>query len=183
MVAHDVIDDLMADGFYTNLATFPAVPMKHAGVRMTLTLHHTLDDIRALVDALADHVPAALERGGDAAQRRRRATVAGGDGAARCGSSTTASADGLDAAEWDALLGDRGTFTVAGLRFLEHGVRAGGSDRPEDAWDFHYYVVRDRAGARCWPRSSRRAVEGRHAVRAPRCPRSSRSAAPRTRTT
>ena len=49
---------------------FPAVPMKHAGVRMTLTVHHTLDDVRALVGALAEHVPAALERGGEAAKRR-----------------------------------------------------------------------------------------------------------------
>ena len=60
--------DLLDDGYYTNLGTFPAVPMKHAGVRSTMTLHHTLDDIRGLVDSLARHVPAALERGGEAAQ-------------------------------------------------------------------------------------------------------------------
>ena len=50
--------------------------MKHAGVRVTLTLHHTLDDVRALVESLAEHVPAALERGGEAA-RRRHAKIAG----------------------------------------------------------------------------------------------------------
>jgi hypothetical protein len=53
------------------------------------------------------------------------------------------SADALDAEEWDALLGERGTFTVDGLRFLEQTFAGGG--RPEDEWAFHYYVVRDRA--------------------------------------
>ena len=42
------------------------------------------------------------------------------------------------AGEWDALLGDRGTFSVDGLRFLERAFA--------DEWAFHYYVVRDRAG-------------------------------------
>src|SRR3954469_2793351 len=127
VVAHDVIESLMADGFYTNLGTFPAVPMKHAGVRMTLTLHHTLDDIRALVGALARHVPAALERGG-AAARRRAADVAGDAPALRPEHHRSAAA--LDPAEWDALLGDGGTFTVDGLRFLERAFAGG--ERPED---------------------------------------------------
>ncbi len=139
-VAHDVIQNLLADGFYTNLGTFPAVPMKHAGVRITLTLHHRLQDIRALVEALARHVPAALERGGEAA-RRRAAKVAGGP---RARLEHHRSADALDAREWDALLGGRGTFTVDGLRFLERAFAGGG--RPEDEWAFHYYVIRDERG-------------------------------------
>ena len=75
VVAHDVIKEILADGYYTNLGTFPAVPMKHAGVRMTITLHHTFEDIRGLVASLAEHVPAALERAGEAAQRRHAKIV------------------------------------------------------------------------------------------------------------
>lgn len=138
-VAQDVIRRLLDDGFYTNYAGFPAVPMKHAGVRMTLTLHHTLDDVRALVEALSVHVPAALERGGEAARRRHEKIVG-----AELTLSHHRSADALDAAEWDALLGDRGTFTVDGLKFLERAFGEG--ERPEDRWDFHYYLVRNRAG-------------------------------------
>ena len=48
-----MLQRLVDDGHYTNFGTFPAVPMKHTGVRVTLTLHHTLDDVRALVDSLA----------------------------------------------------------------------------------------------------------------------------------
>jgi 7-keto-8-aminopelargonate synthetase-like enzyme len=140
-VAHDVIERVLADGFYTNLGTFPAVPMKHAGVRVTLSLHHRPDDIRGLVESLARHVPAALERGGDAA-RRRADKVAGRVPRLRLEHHRDAAA--LDAVEWDALLGDRGTFGVDGLRLLERTFAAG--VRPEDAWDFHYYVVRDQCG-------------------------------------
>ena len=71
-VAQDVTRALLDDGFYTNLAMFPAVPMKHAGVRMTLTVHHTLDDVRALVGGAGRARPGrarARRRGGQAAPR------------------------------------------------------------------------------------------------------------------
>ncbi len=116
--------------------------MKHSGVRSTMTLHHTLDDIRNLVDSLARHVPAALERGGEAARgatRRSREPAR-----RRCTLEHHRSAAALDATEWDGLLGERGTFTVDGLRFLERAFAGG--ERPEDEWNFHYYVVRDREG-------------------------------------
>jgi 7-keto-8-aminopelargonate synthetase-like enzyme len=141
-VTYDVIQSMLDDGFYTNVGMFPAVPMKHSGVRATMTLHHTLDDVRSLVDSLARHVPAALERGGEAA-RRRHSKVAG--------TATPAltlehhrSAAALNATEWDSLLGERGTFTVDGLQFLERAFAGG--ERPEDEWNFHYYVVRNRQG-------------------------------------
>jgi 7-keto-8-aminopelargonate synthetase-like enzyme len=47
-VAEAVVARLLDDGFFVNLAMFPAVPMKQAGVRFTLTLHQPPDDIRAL---------------------------------------------------------------------------------------------------------------------------------------
>ena len=140
-VTHDVLHRLYEDGLYTNLGAFPAVPMKHSGVRATLTLHHTLADVRALVESLAKHVPAALERGGEAAIRRH-AKVTGTKPALTL--EHHRSADALKAEEWDALLGERGTFTIDGLQFLERAFAGG--ERAEDEWAFHYYVVRDRAG-------------------------------------
>src|SRR4051812_12505655 len=75
VVAHDVIKQILADGYYTNLGTFPGVPIKHAGVRMTTTLPHPFDDTRGRVASLARHVPAALERAGESAQRRHAKIV------------------------------------------------------------------------------------------------------------
>ncbi|MET0794163.1 MAG: aminotransferase class I/II-fold pyridoxal phosphate-dependent enzyme [Polyangiaceae bacterium] len=40
-------------GIYTCPAFFPIVPKGQAGVRITISLHNTLDDIRGLVEALA----------------------------------------------------------------------------------------------------------------------------------
>jgi 7-keto-8-aminopelargonate synthetase-like enzyme len=44
---------LMREGFYVNTAVFPAVSRGAGGLRVALTVHQTLDDIRALVDAIA----------------------------------------------------------------------------------------------------------------------------------
>ncbi len=54
----EVVRGLMDDGFYTNPATFPALPLGSAGVRFTQTLHHSDEDLRRLVDAIARRLPA-----------------------------------------------------------------------------------------------------------------------------
>ena len=53
---YSVAAALMRDGFYTNPAVFPAVSQSQGGLRVALTLHQTLDDIRGLVDAIARRV-------------------------------------------------------------------------------------------------------------------------------
>ena len=45
--------ELMAEGFYTNSAVFPAVSRENTGLRAMINLHQTPDDIRALIDAIA----------------------------------------------------------------------------------------------------------------------------------
>jgi 7-keto-8-aminopelargonate synthetase-like enzyme len=47
---------LMKDGFYINTAVFPAVPRLRGGLRIALTVHQTLDDIRALIDTIARRI-------------------------------------------------------------------------------------------------------------------------------
>jgi 7-keto-8-aminopelargonate synthetase-like enzyme len=148
--SRDLCRRLLADGIYTNIAHFPAVPMKQAGVRFTLTLHHTQADIRRLVESLARHVPEVLGQSassicvpkspaGDAAQ------AANTPAADELSLEHHDTIDAVDAAEWDRLLGDRGTFTAEGLRSLERAFRHG--ERAEDKWDFHYFIVRDPDGA------------------------------------
>jgi 7-keto-8-aminopelargonate synthetase-like enzyme len=44
---------LMKQGFYANTAVFPAVTAGKGGLRIALTVHQTLDDIRDLVDEIA----------------------------------------------------------------------------------------------------------------------------------
>jgi 7-keto-8-aminopelargonate synthetase-like enzyme len=44
---------LQREGFFVNTAVFPAVSPGQGGLRISLTVHHAMDDIRALVDAVA----------------------------------------------------------------------------------------------------------------------------------
>ena len=53
-----LVRGLMDDGFYTNPATFPALPLGSAGIRFTQTLHHSDEEIRNLVHAIARRVNA-----------------------------------------------------------------------------------------------------------------------------
>jgi len=46
---------LMKEGFYCNTAVFPAVSQGRGGLRIGITVHQTLDDIRGLIDAIARH--------------------------------------------------------------------------------------------------------------------------------
>jgi 7-keto-8-aminopelargonate synthetase-like enzyme len=43
---------LLAQGYYVNPSGFPAVSRGRAGLRLTLTCHHTLDDVSGLVHAI-----------------------------------------------------------------------------------------------------------------------------------
>ncbi len=151
-LARELAGRLMADGLYTNIATFPAVPMKQSGVRFNLTRHHQQQDIVRLVEALAHHLPEVTGRGAGpmvripaaGAATRAPAPTAPERPALRLEHSTSIAQ--VSTVEWDAMLGDRGTFSAAGLRFLEQAF-GGSSGRAEDRWHFHYYIVRDRTGA------------------------------------
>jgi 7-keto-8-aminopelargonate synthetase-like enzyme len=45
---------LMNAGFYTNIAIFPAVPRRRAGIRVALTCHQSVEDVRNLVARLGE---------------------------------------------------------------------------------------------------------------------------------
>jgi len=51
--AFSVAGALRRQGIYTCVSVFPAVPQNQAGVRFTLSLHNTPEDIERLIDALA----------------------------------------------------------------------------------------------------------------------------------
>ncbi len=52
------------EGIMFNLAQFPAVSMKNAGVRIALTNHHSLQDINTLLETMAYHLPRIVEAEG-----------------------------------------------------------------------------------------------------------------------
>lgn len=164
-IAYRLTHRLRGAGFFVNTATFPAVPAKRCGARLSLTTHHTEDDVAGVVAALAEHLPRALADEGStvvdlrrafARQLRGRPEVLPGDAAAgsvpvlpvprpappQLRLERARTIDAVDPEEWDALLGSRGTFDVAALRTLE-SVFADPAAAPEEGWAFTYLVVRD----------------------------------------
>jgi 7-keto-8-aminopelargonate synthetase-like enzyme len=156
---------LMERGLLPSCALFPAVPGHQTGIRFTLTRHHRPADIDRLLDEMAEFLPEALSRGGvrredldrafglgaraeapmAAAPARRRGRAAArppGRAALRCEHRTSVAE--VDRAEWDGLLGSRGSFDWEGLRWLEETF--GAHQKPESRWRFHYLHVRDASG-------------------------------------
>ncbi|MBP0451476.1 aminotransferase class I/II-fold pyridoxal phosphate-dependent enzyme [Kitasatospora sp. RG8] len=63
-VSYAMVRRMLDEGFYVNQSSFPVVPLKKSGLRFTLTRHVGRDHIRALVEALAHHLPRALHETG-----------------------------------------------------------------------------------------------------------------------
>jgi 7-keto-8-aminopelargonate synthetase-like enzyme len=161
-VAYRLTERLRDAGFFVNTATFPAVPAKRCGARLTVTAHHTDDDVAGVVDALAEHLPLAITEEGATVDDLRRAFARQLRGRPEVLRTRrirrprpalrlehTRSVDRLDTAEWDRLLGNRGAMESSALRTLEAVFGAGGTGgagQTEDAWDFLYFVVRDADG-------------------------------------
>jgi len=51
---------MMADGYFLNLASFPAVPAGHSGFRFTNTTYLSADQLVSMLEALAHHIQAVV---------------------------------------------------------------------------------------------------------------------------
>ena len=145
---HDMTKAMLERGFLANCATFPAVSARCSGLRFTVTRHQRMEDIRAFLEAVAERLPASLACTGASRSDVDRAFGLGSrtrvlrretPNALQLQHETTI--DALDAAEWDRLLGGKGAFDAAALRFFEQAFAD--DQKPENRWRFHYYVVRD----------------------------------------
>lgn len=48
---------MMDEGYFVTIASYPSVPQRRAGIRLTLTALHTPAEVRGVVEALARHLP------------------------------------------------------------------------------------------------------------------------------
>ncbi len=151
-VGHNMVARMMGEGFYINLALFPAVPVKCTGLRFTLTRHQRKEDIQALVNALDYHYPKALQEeevSRKAIYQAFKIPIKEGEEAA---SKISISDNNLkihhastiyeiDQGDWDKNFSDKGSFNWNGLVFLEKAFQ--NHAKPEHNWDFHYFIIRD----------------------------------------
>lgn len=60
--AYEMVNFLQMEGFFVNPGIYPAVPMKNAGLRITISNHNKTKEIQKLKDALIYYYPIALEK-------------------------------------------------------------------------------------------------------------------------
>lgn len=149
-----LVQALLQDGVYVNLATFPAVPAKNIGIRITISLNNSYDDIEFLVDKLQANFRKALQETNQSVDKIRKAfklapaatpiadpiTAADSQLTLKCHTSIKE----ICAAKWDRYLGKRGMFDWSGLNYLESAFN--GNGEKEHDWDFNYYIVEDAQG-------------------------------------
>ncbi len=162
-VGYNLVQRLLNAGFYTNLAVFPAVPESCTGLRFTITRHHRLEDIEALVKTLAFHLPKALADEGRTSDDIKKAFRKNLDPAWTLNTSKTigetkeqlnketnehlytieheTSIKNIPEDTWNELLGRDAALDWKGLLFLEQTFSA--NILPEYNWGFHYYIIRD----------------------------------------
>jgi 7-keto-8-aminopelargonate synthetase-like enzyme/predicted N-acyltransferase len=158
-VGYNMVNRLIEDGIYVNLAVFPVVPETCTGIRFALTLHHTSKDIERLVDRLAYHLPLALEEENRTLDdiykafkslkhlRERPQPTLSVEKINENENFTIQkerSISKIDKYTWNNLFKDKGAFDYDALLLYEEVFN--NNDKPEDQWDFYYYLVRDKSG-------------------------------------
>lgn len=151
-VGYNMVNRMLNDGFYCNLAVFPAVPETCAGLRFTITLHHSKKDIESMVNALAFHFPKALEEEGrtvsdiqhafrkviDFKIQEPQEPVKIRSIGANLRVQYENTIQSIPRELWDSLL-QKGNFDWNWLDFLEKTFS--NNDRQEYNWKFHYYII------------------------------------------
>jgi 7-keto-8-aminopelargonate synthetase-like enzyme len=153
-VTHNLVNRILGEGIYVNTATFPVVPNDKSGLRFTLTRHNTMEDVKLLADALAYHLPKAIEEEGDDIQRvydvfnipllNKTVTKKEETTTHAFTIETFDTINKVDKEVWDSMMNDRGNFNHSGMQCMEEIFS--GNEKPEDNWTFHYIIIKDKAG-------------------------------------
>ncbi|TDN94968.1 7-keto-8-aminopelargonate synthetase-like enzyme [Salegentibacter sp. 24] len=151
LTGYNFVSKMMNAGFFVNLGLFPAVPVKNTGVRITISRHNELQDIKALIDAMKYHFPSALEETLTDLPRIYLAFGMQESGlpeekyAEKVNKNLrlkyTKSIKELDKKSWDQCFLGKGTFDWEALHFLENVFS--NNKLKEHNWNFHYILIMD----------------------------------------
>lgn len=59
---YELVKKLMNYGFYVNLSVYPSVAINQTGLRIPITLHHTMEDIENLLSLIAQELPIVFDK-------------------------------------------------------------------------------------------------------------------------
>ena len=152
ITAYNFVHRLFKEGFFLNLGIYPAVPIKNTGIRITLSSHNQMQDIKALSEAIEYHFPKALEQTNNNEIKIRQAfgletkivesNVVNQD--LQISIEEKTSIHDIDIAEWNNLMGKQNMFNYEGMVYLEKTF----SKHKEitNQCDFYYYTIKDHNG-------------------------------------
>jgi 7-keto-8-aminopelargonate synthetase-like enzyme len=153
-IAYKLVESMLEEGYLVNLAIFPAVSLKNAGVRFTVTRLHTHTQIDNMLQAMSFHLNRILlEEGLDMDFIYKQFRIIKTEPKIIPQSLPTSkqvteltihhcnSIKSIDPHEWDRLLGYRSNYNWEGLHLLENAFK--NNPLPEDNWIFDYVVIRN----------------------------------------
>jgi len=154
-VGYNLNKKLLNDGFYVNLAVFPAVSMNNTGLRFTITQHVSRENIYAFVEALNYHYPRVLKEEkrtyNDIYKAFKLPFIDKDTGVLeqitkpRTKNKLTLqifnNIDSIDKNEWDSISNEEGHYDHIGMQMLETVF----TNNPclEHNWKFYYFIVKD----------------------------------------
>ena len=153
-VGYNMVRRMIDEGFFVNLGIFPAVPETCTGMRFTITNHHTLEDIEKLTSKIAFHFPRSLKQEGRTIEDIYRAFRKVHNFKKEPGSAAPSlekfsnyqiqhetSILKIKEDTWNNLMSVN-SYDWNMLLFLEEIFKD--NSEPENNWDFHYYIIRDK---------------------------------------
>lgn len=149
-VTHNFVNRILNEGFYVNTATFPAVPNDLSGLRFTITRHVNKSDIEEFVDAMAHHLPLAIEEENDDIERVYKDfnVEYKGKNNNKIHKKNNSlivniykSIDEIEPDLWDAYFEGRGNFSHDGIKCMQEIFS--GNEKPEQNWNFFFLIIKD----------------------------------------
>ncbi|WP_149207343.1 aminotransferase class I/II-fold pyridoxal phosphate-dependent enzyme [Flavobacterium johnsoniae] len=151
LTAYKLVQRLFSEGYFINPGLYPAVPVKNAGIRITISRNNRNEEIKGLTEALEYHYPLALEETSNTLNKVSKAfgipqpdtveekTV---ETALKCQYKT--SIKQIDKELWNTLMEKQNIFDWDGLCFLEDVFT--NCNEIENHCEFHYYIINDNFG-------------------------------------
>lgn len=157
-LGYKLAQKMIQEGFYVNLAAFPAVSTTCAGIRFSVTCNHSFDQIENLVSALAVQFEQTLieeERTIDDIYQAFRKSKIYKPVVVK----TTPivpmrlpvyqlqherSIEEIPKEIWNDIMQNKGSYDWDGLQSLETVFQ--NNEEKHNNWDFHYFVLRDASG-------------------------------------
>lgn len=150
LTAYNLMHRLFNEGFFLNLGMYPAVPIKNTGIRITLSSHNQMHDIKLLADALIHHYPKALEETHTTDYNVRKAfglkTVTE-EKSENCNNQEFQleeqnTISNISKEEWNNHLGTNSCIDWEGMKYLEDAFS--NSDDQFNNWQFYYYILKNK---------------------------------------